>query len=87
MAAGVTAMLVATVVDTGELLQTVTAAFVAGVGVTVLFSLAVLGAARFTDLSRDGRAVAASLFGVLAILGLLAVAVAIVVGVIVMTQK
>ena len=46
--------MLATVVDTEALLKTVAAAFVAGVGVTLIFSLAILGAARFAELSRDG---------------------------------
>ena len=47
--------MLATLVDTGALLKTVAAAFVAGVGVTLIFSLAILGAARFAELSRDER--------------------------------
>ena len=75
------------VVDTGALLKTVAAAFVAGVGVTLIFSLAILGAARFADLSRDGRRVAAAWFGALAIVALAAAAAAVTIGLIVMTRK
>jgi hypothetical protein len=55
----------------------VVAAFIAGVGVTFIFSLAILGAAQFADLSRDGRRVAAASFGVLAIVALAAAAAAV----------
>jgi len=79
--------LLATIVDTGALWQTVVAAFVAGVGTTLVFSLAILGAARFGEASRDGRTVESALFATLGVLGLLATATAIVVGVIVMTTK
>jgi hypothetical protein len=79
--------MLATVVDTGALLKTVAAAFVAGVGVTFIFSLAILGAARFADLSRDGRRVAAASFGALAIVALAAAAAAVTIGIIVMTRK
>lgn len=79
--------MLATVVDTGALLQTVAAAFVAGVGVTLIFSLAILGAARFADLSRDGHRVAAAWFGALAILALAAAAAAVTIGIIVMSRK
>ena len=79
--------MLATVVDTGALLKTVAVAFVAGVGVTLIFSLAILGAARFADLSRDGRRVAAAPFGALAILALAAAAAAVTVGIIVMSSK
>jgi hypothetical protein len=79
--------MLATLVDTHALWQTIVAAFVAGVGVTLVFSLAILGAARFADASRDGRGGAATLFGALALLALTATAAAIVIGVIVMTSK
>jgi hypothetical protein len=79
--------MLATVVDTEALLKTVAAAFVAGVGVTLIFSLAILGAARFAELSRDGRPVAAASFGALAIVALAAAAAAVTVGIIVMTSK
>ena len=41
-----------------ELIETVIASLVAGVGVTAIFSTAIWGGARFVDLSRDGRPVA-----------------------------
>ena len=77
----------ATVVDTGTLLRTVAASFVAGVGVTLIFSLAILGAARFAELSRDGRPAAAVSFGVLAVVALAAAAAAVTIGIIVMSSK
>jgi hypothetical protein len=80
-------MMLATVVDTKELLQTVVAALVAGVGITLIFSVALLGAARFADMSREGRSLAAAAFGTLAVIGVLAFLGAIAVGIIVMTTK
>jgi hypothetical protein len=77
----------ATVVDTQALLKTVVAAFVAGVGVTLIFSLAILGAARFADRSRDGRPVAAVAFGALAVVALAGAAAAVTIGIIVMARK
>jgi hypothetical protein len=79
--------MIATVVDTGDLLETVAASLAAGVGVTFVFSLAILGVARFADLSRDGRPVAAAAFGVLAMLALAASTAAVTFGIVVMTQK
>ena len=79
--------MIATIVDTEALWQTVVAAFVAGVGTTLVFSLAILGAARLAEASRDGRRVHATLFGTLMVVGLLATAAAAVIGVIVMTTK
>ena len=49
----------AVVVETKELLQTVVASLVAGVGITVVFSVAIWGVARFADLSRNERPLAA----------------------------
>jgi hypothetical protein len=77
----------AVVVEVKELLQTALAAAVAGVGITVVFSIAIWGAARFADLSRDERPVAAASA---AVLGLVALAVtfgAVAVGIVVMTSK
>ena len=64
--------MIATIVDTKALWETVAAAFVAGVGTTIVFSLAILGATRFSDLRRDGRAAEAAWFGVLTALALAA---------------
>jgi len=77
----------ATIVDTEALLKTIVASAVAGVGVTLIFSLAILGASRFADLNRDGRPVAAVVFGVLAVVALAAAAAAVTIGIIVMTRK
>ena len=79
--------MLATVVDTDALWQTIVYALIAAVGVTVTFSIAIHGAARYVDHSRDGRALAARFSVAVAILGLLATAAAIAIGVIVMTSK
>ena len=79
--------MIATLVDTKALWETVVAAFVAGVGTTVVFSFAILGIARLAEANRQGRSLEAVLFGALAALGMLATAAAIVFGVIVMTTK
>jgi hypothetical protein len=79
--------LVATVVDTTALWQTVVAAIGAGVGVTFVFSLAILGSVRLADMARDGRTVAAAAFGVMTAVALLTCAAAITFGIIVMTAK
>ena len=79
--------MLATIVDTEALLKTIVAAFIAGVGVTLIFSLAILGASRFVDLSRDGRSAGAIAFGALTVVTLLAALVAVAVGIVVMTRK
>lgn len=79
--------LVATVVDWKELGSTVAAAAVAGIGVALVFSLAVFGAARWIELRRAGRDLLALAAAGLTVLALAAFVAAIVVGLIVMTDK
>ncbi len=79
--------MLAVVVETKELLQTVVASVVAGVGITAVFSIAIWGAARFVDLSRSERPVAASAAAALGGLALAATVAAVVVGMLVMTSK
>jgi hypothetical protein len=78
---------VASIVETKNLIETVVYATVAGIGVTAIFSVAIWGAARYTDLSQeDRRPAAAAALGVAGV-SLLAVLAALVFGVIVMTSK
>jgi hypothetical protein len=80
-------MSVATIVDTTALWQTIVGSLVAGIGVTLAFSIAVFGAARSIELGRDGHGATAAAFGALAAVALVAVGGAVVLGVIVMTSK
>jgi hypothetical protein len=77
----------AVVVETRELLETVVASLVAGVGITAVFSVAIWGAARFVELSRSDRPVAAGGAAVLGLLALGGTLGAVVVGIVVMTSK
>jgi hypothetical protein len=79
--------MIATLVEGKELLQTVVASLIAGVGVTSLFSIAIWGVGRFADFSRSERPLAAGGAAAVAGLALLAVAGAVVFGIIVMTSK
>jgi formate/nitrite transporter FocA (FNT family) len=79
--------MLATIVDTQALLKTIVASFIAGVGVTLIFSIAILGASRFADMNRDGRLAAAVAFGLLGLVALFAAGAAVVLGIIVMTRK
>lgn len=76
---------IAVMVETEELLQTVIASVIAGVGITAIFSVAIWGAARFVDLSRDERTLAAGAAAALGLLALTVTLAAVVVGLIVMT--
>jgi len=78
---------VSTIVDTTTLLDLVGVSLVAAVGVTAAFSLAILGATRFSDLRRDGRAVEAAFFGVVTALALAACVGAIVYGIVEIQTK
>jgi len=77
----------AVVVETKELLQTVVASLIGGVGVTVVFSVAIWGVARFADLSRSERPLAAGAAATLAGLALAATLAAVVFGIVVMTRN
>jgi hypothetical protein len=75
------------VVDWGALLEVVWTSLVGGIGVTAIFAVAILGATRAIDLRQNGHGAAAGAYGVLTGVALLAVAAAVVFGIIVMTQK
>lgn len=77
----------ATIVETKDLIETVVFSTVAGIGVTAIFSVAIWGAARFTDLSQEERRLEAGFTAAAAAVALLAVLVGVVFGVIVMTSK
>jgi hypothetical protein len=79
--------LAAAIVDWKTLGKVALASLVTGVGVTVVFSLAIVGAARFADMRRDGRGVEAGAYAALFALSLAVVAAAVVVGIVVMTKK
>jgi hypothetical protein len=79
--------MIATIVQWKELGQTVAASVVAGVGITFAFSVGIWGSGQFVELSRNGRPVAATVAGVVGALALLCVAAAVIVGIVVMTQK
>jgi hypothetical protein len=79
--------MIGTIVHTDELLLTVIAATVAGVGVTFLFSLGIWGAGHFGELSRSGRSVLATAAAVVSVLAFAAVTAAVVTGIVVMTHK
>jgi predicted RecB family nuclease len=79
--------MLATIVDTKALLQTVGVSLVAGLGVTVTFSMMVFGATRLADLRRHDRPVLAAAAGVLSAVALAITVGAIVLGIVVMAKK
>jgi len=77
----------AVVVETKELLETVVASVAAGVGITVIFSVAIWGVARFADLSRSERPIAAGAAATLAVLAGLVTLAAVAFGIVIMSSK
>jgi hypothetical protein len=77
----------ATIVDTDALLNVVWASFAAVVGGTLSFSLAIIGATRFTELRRAGRSAEAGVFAALGIAGGLVFVAAAVLGLVLMIDK
>jgi hypothetical protein len=78
--------LLGVLVDLEALWQASRAAFMAGIGIVFVFSLAVLGVARFAAYTRERRPVAAVLSGLLALLSLVVTGAAIVLGIIVVAS-
>ena len=77
----------AEIVDVGDLVNVVWTSVVAGLGVCVVFSLAIVGFARATDTRREGGGVMTAAYVALALISFAAVLALVVFGVIVMTSK
>jgi hypothetical protein len=78
--------LIATIVETKELAETVGFATGAGVGLILVYSVAIWGATRFADLSRDHRPLAAGVAAVIAALAFVACLAAVAAGIAVMIE-
>ena len=74
-------------VDWDALLQVVWVSLLTGIGVTGVFAIAIYGATRAVDLSRDGRTAEAGLFAVVAVAALVLVGGAVIFGIVAMTDK
>ena len=79
--------MIATIVEGKEMLETIVASILAGVGVTFSFSVAIWGAGRFADLSRGERPAAAAAAATVTALALAVVGAAVVFGIVAMTSK
>lgn len=60
----------AEIVDWGQLLEVVEAGLLAGVGVSIAFSLVILGAVRAGEAQQQSRPAAMVLYGAVALVGL-----------------
>jgi hypothetical protein len=77
----------ATIIDWSALGKVVLYSLVAGVGVTTVFALAILGASRSTDMRRDGAPGLATVYAALALLAVAMSVAAVAYGIVLMTQK
>jgi hypothetical protein len=78
---------IATIVHTDELLQTIAASAISGIGVIFAFSVGIWGAGRFAEMSRGERPVAAVAAAAAAALAFAVVAGAVIAGIVVMTHN
>ena len=78
---------IAEAVDRGAVVDVIWASLLAGVGVTAVFSVGILGASRSVELRRDGHTAAAGAYAVLTVLAFAVVVAAMAFGIVVMTQK
>jgi hypothetical protein len=74
-------------VDVDGLVEVVWVSILAGVGITTIFSLVLLGGARSADARRSGRTHAATLYGALAALAFAVFAAGVIFGVNIMLSK
>jgi hypothetical protein len=81
-----TGLVLADAVDVGKLTDVVLAALAAGIGVTVLFSLAILGLTRVSDRRGDGDGAAVMAYALLGLLGLAGSVAAVVYGLVLLTS-
>jgi hypothetical protein len=81
------AILVATIVQWSELLQTIVASILTGIGVTFAYSLAIWGFGRSIERSREDRTLAAGSAAVVGVAAMLVVLAAVVIAIVVMASK
>jgi hypothetical protein len=75
------------VVDWGALVQVLWTSALAGVGVTAIYGLVIVGVTRAVDARRNRNAAGVAAYGAVGLVSLAVVAGAIVFGIIVMTSK
>jgi hypothetical protein len=80
-------VLASKLIDTNALLNVLWVSFVAAVGSTAVFSIAIAGATRFFDMRREGRSVEAGFYASLAGLALAACLGAMALGIYVIVNK
>jgi hypothetical protein len=79
--------MIAAAIDTTALVKMAVSSLVAGVGVTVVFSFAILGAIRSSDMRREHRSAAATAYAALAAAGIMAAVAITVYGLVLVAHK
>jgi hypothetical protein len=79
--------MISAAIDTHLLLRVFYTAFAAGVGASVVFSLAVYGIVRSSEMRREQRAAAAASYGLLGAIALALTAALVVYGLILLARK
>ncbi len=79
--------MIGAIVDTEALGRVILYALIAGVGITLVYSIAVYGATRSTDMRRAGSPTAATFFAVLGAAGMAATIAALAYGVYLVVYK
>ena len=79
--------MIASIVDTHDLLEVIWVSIVAGIGLTAVYGVAIVGATRAVDLGRRGATVSAVIFGALGIAALAVVLAAIAFGIATLSDK
>jgi hypothetical protein len=87
MMCGLVSTVAAVSINTTALVKLLYTSVAAGVSVALVFSLAVLGATRSSDLRRDGRSLAAGAYAALSLLALTLAGGIVVYGLILMARK
>ncbi len=79
--------MIASIVDTQALLEVIWVSLVAGIGLTAVYGVAIVGASRAVDVGRRGETAGAVLFGALGVVAIAVVFAAIVFGIVTLSDK
>jgi len=85
--AAVLGLIVAEIVQVGDLVQTIVASVFGGIALTLVYSLAIWGFGRSIEHNRQGRSLAAGSAAVVGVVAALVVFAAVVLGIVVMASK
>jgi hypothetical protein len=79
--------MIASIVDTHDLLEVIWVSIVAGVGLTAVYGVAIVGASRAVDAGRQGATVGAVMYGALGVLAIAVVIAASIFGIETLSDK